>query len=178
MDKLQKIILVSLVSISAASWLTSLAFQNDMMMLSSSASGMSNGNNDDNRDLSTTSSHLFFVLLWTVGMAAMMFPAITPMVLLYNKLTSSENNSQIQVALQKNDGPSQKVYPFKTTLFVGGYLAVWSLTGLVLLFGWSALMSLTTSAVSSESSIQYNYYIYGAILIIAGAYQFSSLKTR
>ena len=27
-----------------------------------------------------------FTISWTVGMAAMMFPSITPMVLLYNKL--------------------------------------------------------------------------------------------
>lgn len=164
MDKVQKIILVSLVSVSAASWLTSQAFQNDMMTVA----GMGNG------DGPGLTSYLFFVSLWTIGMAAMMFPAITPMVLLYNKLAGSGNNSQTQVALQgKNDDTSQKVYRFKTVLFVSGYLAVWSATGFVLLFGWSALMSITNAA--SEPSMQ---YVYGAVLIIAGAYQFSPLKAR
>lgn len=180
MDKVQKVILVSLVSVSAAGWLTSQAFQNDMMMaMMSLASGMGSDSNDKLGLMASSSSYLFFVSLWTVGMAAMMFPAITPMVLLYNRLAGSEkNSSQVQMTLQKNDdnGVSRKkvYYPFKTMLFVGGYLAVWSLTGLVLLFGWSALMSAVTSA-ASELSAQ---YIYGAILIIAGAYQFSPLKAR
>ncbi|WP_226987140.1 DUF2182 domain-containing protein [Candidatus Nitrososphaera evergladensis] len=178
---MQKIILVSLVSVSAASWLTSQTLQNDMMMTMTTAAMMpspfASGMGDDNNGFGLASSYLFFVLLWTVGMAAMMFPAITPMVFLYNRLASSEkNNSQVQVALQKNDDASQKqVYPFKTLLFVGGYLAVWSLTGFVLLLGWSMLTSIMTSAASGLSIIQ---YIYGAILVIAGAYQFSPLKNK
>jgi len=168
MDKVQKMILVSLVSISAASWLISQVFQNDMMMAMSFAGMDNNGNG------SGLTSYMFFVSLWTVGMAAMMFPAITPMVLLYSKLAGSGSSGQTQVALQgKNDDTSQKVYRFKTMLFVGGYLAVWSVTGLALLSGWSALMSATNAA--SEPSMQ---YVYGAILIIAGAYQFTSLKAK
>jgi predicted metal-binding membrane protein len=176
LDKVQKIILVALVSISAASWLTSQVFQDSMMTTMMSTSGMGASSNNSGV-LGLTTSYSFFVLLWTVGMAAMMFPAITPMVYLYNKLTSFSGRSQVQVALHKTskDEPSQKkIYPIKTFLFVGGYLAVWSLTGFVLLFGWSTLMTFITR-VTSESSIP---YIYGAILIVAGAYQFSSLKTR
>ncbi len=33
-----------------------------------------------------------FTISWTIGMAAMMFPAITPMVLLYNKLINRSND--------------------------------------------------------------------------------------
>ncbi len=181
LDKVQKVILVSLVSISAASWLTSQVFQDSMMMTMMSAApggmGASRSNDGDNGGLGLTASYSFFVLLWTVGMAAMMFPAIAPMVYLYNKLVSSSGPSQMQVALQKTskDGSSQKkIYPIKVFLFVGGYLAIWSLTGFVLLFGWSALMN-ALSAATSESSIP---YVYGVILIISGAYQFSSLKTK
>ena len=39
-----------------------------------------------------------FTISWTIGMAAMMFPAITPMVLLYNKLIKRSNNNS------SNDG--------------------------------------------------------------------------
>jgi predicted metal-binding membrane protein len=118
---------------------------------------------------------MFFVSLWTVGMAAMMFPAITPMVLLYSKLAGSKNSSHVEVALQsKNDAPQRQVYPLKTLFFVGGYLAVWSVTGFAMLFGWSALMGAMTNAASGSSIL----YVYGAVLVVAGAYQFSPLKTR
>ena len=33
-----------------------------------------------------------FTISWTVGMAAMMFPAIIPMVLLYNRIISNDQN--------------------------------------------------------------------------------------
>ena len=36
---------------------------------------------------------LIFTVSWTVGMAAMMFPAIVPMVLLYNQLIVEDNNN-------------------------------------------------------------------------------------
>ena len=32
-----------------------------------------------------------FVVIWTAGMAAMMFPAIVPIILVYNRLISSNN---------------------------------------------------------------------------------------
>ena len=36
-----------------------------------------------------------FTLIWITGMAAMMFPAISPMVLLYDRLIKSDNNSRV-----------------------------------------------------------------------------------
>jgi hypothetical protein len=37
-----------------------------------------------------------FVMIWTAGMAAMMFPAIIPMILFYNRLIdNNSNNSNI-----------------------------------------------------------------------------------
>jgi predicted metal-binding membrane protein len=37
---------------------------------------------------------LFFTISWTAGMAAMMFPAIMPMALMYNRfVTNRENNA-------------------------------------------------------------------------------------
>ncbi len=75
MDKLQKILLFSLISISALAWIIS-KDQPDMMkaMMTFDPIAIS---------LFTTS--------WTVGMAAMMFPAISPMVLLYNRLIKNDN---------------------------------------------------------------------------------------
>ena len=34
-----------------------------------------------------------FTVIWTAGMAAMMFPAISPMVLLYDRLIKTNNNT-------------------------------------------------------------------------------------
>lgn len=79
---------------------------------------------------------------------------------------------------------SLSVRSLRVGLFVGCYLLVWALTGIALLLGWSAIMNstittMTTTAAeekggNSSSLILPN--IYGALLIIAGAYQFTPLK--
>jgi predicted metal-binding membrane protein len=59
-------------------------------------------------------------------------------------------------------------------LFVGSYLAVWALTGLVLLLAWSVPMNSFVVMGIERKQLD---IIYGVLLIIAGAYQFSPLKT-
>jgi predicted metal-binding membrane protein len=56
-------------------------------------------------------------------------------------------------------------------LFVGCYLVVWALTGIALLLGWSQLMQMLPAGQSMN-------YVFAAVLIIAGAYQFTPLKTK
>ncbi len=153
MDRLQKTLLIALISTSAAAWAASQAFQADMMnamMAPSSALSVS-----------------LFVAVWTAGMAAMMFPAISPVVLLYNRLVKDGGSN---TALVVEGGRGR--YSVKMSLFVGCYLAVWALTGLVLLLGWSLLLNNAVAATGLSG------VIYGAILISAGAYQFSPLKAR
>jgi predicted metal-binding membrane protein len=153
MDRLQKILLISLVSTSAAAWAASQAFQAGMMsamMAPYSALSVS-----------------LFVAVWTAGMAAMMFPAISPVVLLYNRLVkNSGNNAALMVESDKGS------YSLRMVLFVGCYLAVWALTGLALLIGWSMLLNNTVAATGLSAAI------YGSILVVAGAYQFSPLKAK
>jgi predicted metal-binding membrane protein len=115
-----------------------------------------------------------FTAIWTAGMAAMMFPAISPMVLLYNRLISKKDNNQeatTTVFDENRNDRSSKSYPLKTILFIGCYLIVWALTGIALLVGWTLVMN-------NISSMQNMDIIYGAILIISGAYQFSPLKNK
>ena len=153
MDRLQKTLLIALISTSAAAWAASQAFQADMMnamMASSSALSVS-----------------LFVAVWTAGMAAMMFPAISPVVLLYNRLVK-DGGSNTTLVVEGGRGR----YSVKMSLFLGCYLAVWALTGLVLLLGWSLLLNNAVAATGLSG------VIYGAILISAGAYQFSPLKAR
>ena len=77
MNKLQKIILLTLVSTSALAWVMS-KDQPDMMKAMMTYDSI---------------AIALFTVSWTAGMAAMMFPAISPMVLLYNRLIKSDNNS-------------------------------------------------------------------------------------
>src|SRR5919197_2667129 len=74
-DRIQKIILISIVAIASISWRLA-KDQPDMMTVMM------------NYDPVTIS---LFTISWTIGMAAMMFPAITPMVLLYNRLAQRSN---------------------------------------------------------------------------------------
>lgn len=151
MDRLQKTLLISLVSISAAAWISSQAFRTDMMGATAAP-------------YSALSLSLF-VAVWTTGMAAMMFPAISPVVLLYNRLVK---NSDSNTTLVVKGGR----YSVKMALFVGCYLVVWALTGIALLLGWSLLLNRATAATGLPGAI------YGSILIAAGAYQFSPLKAK
>jgi predicted metal-binding membrane protein len=176
MHKLQTIILLSLVSTSALAWVVS-KDQPDMMKAMMTY------------DPITIS---LFTASWTVGMAAMMLPAISPMVLLYNRLIKSNNDTGSGSSIGKDEASSSLVveeknnndhntphsstfsYLLRMMLFVGCYLAVWALTGIVLLLAWS--VPLNTFVVMGIERKQLDI-IYGVLLIIAGAYQFSPLKT-
>ena len=63
----------------------------------------------------------YFTASWTAGMAAMMFPAIVPMILLYNKLSTNEQSISSVETLEL------KFQTLKVIFFVGIYLAIWAL---------------------------------------------------
>lgn len=170
MDRLQKIILISLVSTSAVTWLVSGIEGDNMMAAMMFAS-------DGTLNLATIS---LFTAIWTAGMAAMMFPAISPMVLLYNKIIDSSNQGATAAAMfrERTNTPSRH-YSSRTILFVGSYLVVWALMGIVLLIGWTFILSNAAIAtLSPQGSTQSRNIIYGIILIISGAYQFSPIKNK
>ena len=178
MDKIQKAILISMISIAAVSWVLS-KDQFDMMkaMMTNDPIALS-----------------LFTASWTVGMAAMMFPAITPMVLLYNRLINRDNNagdgrgdikssSQSSIVIEGNDksiGDRNRSFfanAVNMVLFVGSYLVVWAITGIALLFAWSIPMNYFFIHLQSYHNQQLQI-VYGIILIISGVYQFSSLKRK
>ena len=153
MNLLQKIILFSLISTAGISWILS-TFQPDMMKVM----------NSYNPILVT-----LYTATWTAGMAAMMFPGIIPMILLYNKLiTNNQSDSSQEIVELKFP------YSFKVVLFVGMYLVVWAVTGIVLLFGWSVPMNIIASV---QANINIGI-VFGSILIISGIYQFTPLKNK
>ena len=164
MDTVQKAVMVSLIATSALAWVASID-QPDMMIAMTSYNPWAIS---------------LFAASWTAGMAAMMFPAITPMVLMYKRLVTNKANSgasQSSVTIQEEEKHKRNAilsFPSsRVILFVGCYLLVWALTGIALLLGWSVVMNNTITTAGNTSFIQ---YLYGALLIMAGAYQFTPLK--
>ena len=132
-----------------------------------------------------------FTISWTIGMAAMMFPAIIPMVLLYNRIISNEhNNNNLSLVSKFNQytDNSEKIEnrqyarsfadlfkrAIKTSGFVGTYLLVWALTGVMLLVFWSMIMNNLLVGYSAQDFV----IVSGILLIVSGIYQFSPFKDR
>jgi predicted metal-binding membrane protein len=195
-----RLILISLlVFISAVTWVLS-AQQHDTMM-------------DAMMIFYNPAALSLFTVIWTAGMAAMMFPAIAPMILLYDRLiktdngTADENNEpskqseggEIRTTTiivgtddreeAKNNEKKKKTsssrsfwspYSVKMMLFVGSYLSVWALTGIIILIGWSIPMNyfFTESSIDNNQHLVETSGVFGVLLIISGLYQFSPLKTK
>jgi predicted metal-binding membrane protein len=147
-----------------------------------------------------------FAISWTIGMAAMMFPAITPMVLLYTRLIKHSNStsdgdtggkgtasSQYSIFVEHSDDDADKTIKrakrssllsvftssVNIIIFVGSYLLVWAVTGIVLLLIWSIPANyLITHFETGQQQNHQLQMVYGIVLIIAGVYQFTTLKTK
>jgi predicted metal-binding membrane protein len=168
MDRVPKAVVISLIATSAVAWIASIN-QPDMMVAMTTYNPFSIS---------------LFTASWTAGMAAMMFPAITPMVLLYNRFLTNKQNSrsrQSSLIIKKEDQHNGRATPstissfpqLRIILFVGSYLLVWALTGIALLLTWSVVMNNTIMTTENASLV---YLLYGSLLIVAGAYQFTPLK--
>lgn len=99
-------------------------------------------------------SAALFLPMWVSMMVAMMFPTIAPIVLAHRTVVE-----------KRGEGP------FPTVALVGGYLVVWALAGLVPLAAIIAVGMLGPAVSERWASL-----LVGAILIVAGLYQFSSWK--
>lgn len=93
------------------------------------------------------------VLMWWLMMMAMMLPSATPAILLYARVRQAWN-----------DGPGIA----HTWLFLSGYIAIW------LLFSIAAAVA---QLLLCGSMALHNRYAEGALLVAAGAYQLSPLKS-
>jgi predicted metal-binding membrane protein len=147
-----------------------------------------------------------FTISWTIGMVAMMFPAITPMVLLYNRLIKGSNgssnsgnttgkginSSQSSVFVERDDNDDyntskRKNRPTTTTTSSSNFTS----SANIIFFVGSYLLvwAITGIALLFTWSLPANYFfmhfktdqleiVYGIVLIVSGVYQFSSLKTK
>jgi predicted metal-binding membrane protein len=103
----------------------------------------------------------FFLGVWVVMMAAMMFPSIAPMVVM-------------QVRIQDGRRERGQSAPIgATALFVAGYLVTWAAAGLV---GYAVLQlgqALTGDAFSWDNA---GPYLAGGVILMAALYQLTPLK--
>ena len=93
-----------------------------------------------------------FLGTWTVMMAAMMLPAATPMILLHRLGADGRVRAQLWSAA-----------------FVAGYLVVWASVGIVV---WGAGLAAGAIVIPEQRAVAV-----AAILLLAGVYQFSPLKS-
>ncbi len=100
-----------------------------------------------------------FAGMWLVMMAAMMLPAITPVVLLFRNV-------------QRQRGASGRP-AVPTAIFVAGYLAVWLLAGLAADLVYTLAQAVGARIPTGTNAVP---YVGGAIVILAGIYQFTPLK--
>src|SRR5918995_1172219 len=88
MKTIQLILISLLVFISAVTWVLS-AQQYDTMM-------------DAMMIFYNPTALSLFTVIWTAGMAAMMFPAIAPMILLYDRLIKTDNSTADKITNHQN----------------------------------------------------------------------------
>jgi predicted metal-binding membrane protein len=172
LNKVQKIILLFIILTSAAS----------MFLLSRQSDADNNNVMMRAMMLYDPISISLFTATWTVGMAAMMFPAITPMVFLYNRLIRGGDNAKQKqkhadenLMVEEKHEHNNNPISLRLTLFVTCYLVVWALTGIALLLGWSIPMNSLLIGNGKERLVD---TIFGVVLILSGFYQFSPLKTK
>ena len=104
---------------------------------------------------------LFSFTMWSVMMAGMMLPSVAPVILLYVLVGRQAEAQQKPLAA--------------TGWFAGGYLLAWSGFSLLATLLQAVLnqATLLTPALASTNNI-----LGGIILIVAGLYQWTSLKDR
>lgn len=100
-----------------------------------------------------------FVTMWTVMMAAMMLPAMTPMVLTFAAAQARRTRNMV----------------IPTWTFVAGYLLVWLAAGL-LVYGLVQAGSSVVAHLSSAERERWTPLALGTVLLGAGLYQFTPLK--
>jgi predicted metal-binding membrane protein len=103
----------------------------------------------------------FWVTTWVVMMAAMMFPSIAPMVVMYARIEEGQRER------------GQRAEAGATAVFVGGYLLTWAAAGLVGYAIIEAGRALDLGFLAWDSG---GPYVAGAVIVAAGIYQLTPLK--
>ena len=103
----------------------------------------------------------FWLTSWVVMMAAMMFPSIAPMLVVFASLQRRKRERREAVAAGA------------TPLFVGGYLAAWTAAGLVAFAIVKAGQAVDIQALRWDAA---GPYVAGGVIAFAAVYQLTPLK--
>ena len=141
----RELILIALAVLAVGSWAV-------LVWQSRSMSGMSMG-------LTMGMGATLFIAIWVVMMAAMMFPAAAPMILVF---------AQVQAGKRRQGGAA-----VPTWLFTGSYLLVWAAVGVV---AYVAALGAQGLADHSAWLASNGPRLGGVLLIAAGVYQLTPLK--
>ena len=111
---------------------------------------------------------LLFTIIWGVGMVAMMFPSLLPMV--YTVAVSARKSMEEGTA-----SPSLRrlVVSLRSTLFITGYVAIWTLVGV---FFYLTVAGVTLAGIPAGFG-SFGFWA-GLIIILVGLYQFTRFKQR
>ena len=103
----------------------------------------------------------FYVTVWVVMMAAMMFPSVAPTVLMYDRLRGGHRARGKGAAA---DG---------TALFVAGYLCVWTAAGLAAYGLFELVRAIDPAFLAWDEA---GPYVAGGVIVAAAVYQLTPLK--
>jgi predicted metal-binding membrane protein len=104
---------------------------------------------------------VFYVTVWVVMMAAMMFPSISPMVLMYRRIQEGKRE-------RGRDAPLGA-----TPVFVAGYLVTWTAAGLV---GYALIEAGRSLSIDALAWDRAGPYVAGGVILAAAIYQLTPLK--
>ena len=145
LDRTQLVLLAALLALAAAAWLVS----NDRMGGMESMPGMALG------------ALGFYVTVWVVMMAAMMFPAVAPAVLTYDRVRDGHRAAGTGAAADA------------TALFVAGYLLVWTAAGLGAYALFELVRAIDPAFLAWDEA---GRYVTGGVIVAAAVYQVTPLK--
>lgn len=150
-------ILFSLIALAAAAWVSSArqAQGGDMAPGIGRLFGAAEPMGENMSSSGTPMPLSLFLSMWVTMMVAMMFPAVAPMVVAHWRLTYRRGGGPLGVAF-----------------FASGYLFTWAVIGVIAFGLYRALLSFTPTLTARSASL-----LAGGILVLAGAYQFTPLKS-
>jgi len=103
----------------------------------------------------------FYIGSWVLMMAAMMFPSIVPMVLVYRLAQSRRSELRAAAALGS------------TPLFVAGYVISWAAFGTL---AYALFVAVRAASIGAFSWRHGGPYVAGAVLLAAALYQLTPAK--
>src|SRR5215211_4099954 len=102
----------------------------------------------------------WFVGVWVVMMAAMMFPSILPMALMYSRIQRNRRDRGAAVA-------------FGTAVFIGGYLVSWTAAGVL---GYSLFDAIRSLEIGFLAWDEGGRFVAAGVLLAAAVYELTPLK--